>query len=47
MTSGRVIIRRATPDDAKAIADVHGRSWQAAYRGLLPDEVIEQMVAGR
>ncbi|PZR64017.1 MAG: GNAT family N-acetyltransferase [Chloroflexi bacterium] len=40
-------IRRATPDDAKEIADVHVRSWQVAYRGLLPDEVIEEMVAGR
>lgn len=47
MTSGRVIIRRATPDDAEAIADVHVRSWKVAYRGLLPDEVIEQMAAGR
>ncbi len=47
MTSARVIIRRATPDDAEVIADVHVRSWQVAYCGLLPDEVIEQMAAGR
>ncbi len=47
MTLARVTIRRATPDDAKEIADVHVRSWQVAYRGLLPDEVIEHMVAGR
>lgn len=47
MTSARVTIRRATPGDVDQIADVHVRSWQAAYRGLLPDEVIEQMVAGR
>ncbi len=43
----RVTIRRGTPDDAEEIADVHVRSWQAVYRGLLPDEVIEHMVAGR
>jgi ribosomal protein S18 acetylase RimI-like enzyme len=42
-----VTIRRSTPDDADDIADVHARSWQVAYRGLLPDEVIEHMVAGR
>ncbi len=47
VTSTRVIIRRATPDDADEIADVHARSWQAGYRGLLPDDVIEQVVAGR
>ncbi len=47
MTSARVIIRRATAEDADDIAEVHARSWQVAYRGLLPDEVIEQMVAGR
>ncbi len=47
MTSTGVTIRRATPDDADDVADVHVRSWQVAYRGLLPDEVIEQMVAGR
>lgn len=47
MTAVRVTIRRAEPDNADAIADVHARSRQSAYRGLLPDEVIEQVVAGR
>ncbi len=45
--AGKVTIRRATPDDASAIADVHARSWQVAYIGLVPDEVIEQVVGGR
>jgi ubiquinone/menaquinone biosynthesis C-methylase UbiE/ribosomal protein S18 acetylase RimI-like enzyme len=31
-----VNIRAATIDDAKAIAEVHVRSWQHAYRDLLP-----------
>ncbi len=26
--------------DAPAIAEAHIRSWQAAYRGLLPDEML-------
>jgi ribosomal protein S18 acetylase RimI-like enzyme len=34
-------VRRALPDDAAPMADVHVRSWQVAYRGLLPDEVLD------
>jgi ribosomal protein S18 acetylase RimI-like enzyme len=30
-------VRRANPEDAEAIAAVHVRSWEAAYRGLLPE----------
>jgi L-amino acid N-acyltransferase YncA len=33
--------RPATPDDADAIASVHVRSWQAAYRGIVPDAMLE------
>jgi ribosomal protein S18 acetylase RimI-like enzyme len=34
-------LRTATPDDAAAVARVHVRSWQAAYRGLLPDAYLD------
>jgi L-amino acid N-acyltransferase YncA len=34
-------VRPATPDDADAIASVHVRSWQAAYRGIVPDAMLE------
>ncbi len=34
-------IRDARPDDAADVADVHVRSWQAAYRGLLPDDYLD------
>lgn len=34
-------IRPATPADAPAIAAVHVASWQGAYRGALPDEVLD------
>jgi ribosomal protein S18 acetylase RimI-like enzyme len=34
-------IREADPKDAKAIAEVHVRSWQAAYRGQLTDEYLD------
>jgi GNAT superfamily N-acetyltransferase len=34
-------IRRATVVDAPAIAVVHVRSWQAAYRGLIPQDFLD------
>jgi GNAT superfamily N-acetyltransferase len=36
-------LRPAEPDDAMAVARVHVRSWQAAYRGLLPDDYLDQL----
>lgn len=35
-----VELRDAAPADAHAIAHVLVRSWRAAYRGLLPDDVL-------
>src|SRR5215471_14530481 len=36
-----MLLRLAEPDDAIAVARVHVRSWQAAYRTLLPDECLD------
>lgn len=36
-----VMVRPARTDDALAVAGVHVRSWQAAYRGLLPDAYLD------
>lgn len=36
-----MIIRSATPQDAKGIANVHVKSWQTTYTGIMPDEVIQ------
>jgi GNAT superfamily N-acetyltransferase len=36
-------IRRATGADALAIATVHVRSWQSAYRGLLPQDYLDEL----
>src|ERR1700722_12322057 len=36
-------IRRATPEDAEAIARVHVESWQTSYRGILPDGFLEDL----
>jgi hypothetical protein len=35
-----VTIRDAIVSDAQAIASVRVSSWRAAYRGLLPDDVL-------
>lgn len=36
-------IRRATPDDAEALAKVHIDSWRSAYRGLVPDSHLAEL----
>jgi ribosomal protein S18 acetylase RimI-like enzyme len=36
-----VRIREAEPRDARAIAEVHVRSWRSAYRGQLTDEYLD------
>lgn len=36
-------LRPAQPEDALAVARVHVRSWQAAYRTLLPDDYLDQL----
>jgi len=38
-----VRVRHAIPQDASAIARVHVRSWQVAYRGLLDDAVLDRL----
>lgn len=40
--SGMPTVRPATPADADAIGLVQVETWCAAYKGLLPDEAIEQ-----
>ena len=35
-----VTLRSAAPPDAGDVARVHVRSWQAAYRGLLPADFL-------
>jgi GNAT superfamily N-acetyltransferase len=34
-------IRAARPGDEMAVAEVHVRSWQEGYRGLMPDEFLD------
>ena len=43
-----VTIRRATVDDADAIATVHIASWRGAYAGIVPDAFLASLdVAAR
>ncbi len=36
-------IRRAVPDDARAIAEINVAGWRAAYRGLMPAEFLASL----
>lgn len=36
-----VVIREASTPDAAAIADLHVRAWQTAYRGIVPDAILD------
>jgi ribosomal protein S18 acetylase RimI-like enzyme len=36
-------IRVATPNDARAIAEIHIAAWRAAYRGIVGDEALAGM----
>jgi ribosomal protein S18 acetylase RimI-like enzyme len=38
-----MIIRGATPNDARAIAEIHVRSWQVAYKDIVPDSFLESL----
>jgi ribosomal protein S18 acetylase RimI-like enzyme len=41
-----VTIRPEAPDDAEAVAGVHVRTWQAAYAGIMPDEILSWLNVG-
>jgi hypothetical protein len=34
-------LRRARQYDARNIAEVHVRAWRGAYKGLVPDEILD------
>ncbi len=37
------VVREATLDDARAIAEVHVRTWQGAYRGIVDQAILDAM----
>lgn len=40
-------VRQAGPSDAEEIARIHVSSWQAAYRGILPDHTLDNLSVNR
>jgi L-amino acid N-acyltransferase YncA len=42
-----VTIRKAQPADAAGIATAHVASWQAAYRGIMADEILDGLSVER
>jgi GNAT superfamily N-acetyltransferase len=43
MAYSDMLIRQAQPEDAIAVAGVHVRSWQAAYRNILPNDYLDRL----
>ena len=39
--SSEVVIRPAALEDAPAVGSLHARSWKVAYRGILPDVLLD------
>jgi GNAT superfamily N-acetyltransferase len=39
-------VRRATPGDARAIAEVQVETWRTAYQGVVPQEVLDGLDVG-
>ena len=40
-------VREASKDDARGLAEVHVRSWQAAYKGQVPDDFLDSLSVDR
>lgn len=43
MSGPGLIVRRGGPDDARAIASIHVRAWQAAYRDIVPPAFLASL----
>jgi ribosomal protein S18 acetylase RimI-like enzyme len=39
------IIRYADINDAEALGEIHSHSWKIAYKGIVPDEVLNKITA--
>ena len=37
------VIRRPTTDDAPRLGEVHVAAWQWAYRGQMPDDLLDSL----
>ena len=41
----KIIIRLARPADAPAMAEIHARSWEVAYKNIIPEAYIKEKSA--
>jgi ribosomal protein S18 acetylase RimI-like enzyme len=44
--TANIFVRDATVADAEAAATIHVRTWQAAYRGQVPDDYLDSLDIG-
>jgi ribosomal protein S18 acetylase RimI-like enzyme len=44
---GEVTVRRAQSADAARIAEIHVRSWQSSYQGLIPQDYLDGLDPAR
>jgi ribosomal protein S18 acetylase RimI-like enzyme len=47
MNTLSIDIRKALPQDADAIADVHHQAWRGAYAGIIPHRALNAMIGRR
>jgi ribosomal protein S18 acetylase RimI-like enzyme len=47
MTTLTIEVRRADPQDARAIAALHRAAWIASYAGMIPHKALVQMIERR
>ena len=40
-------IRYAEKNDAKVLGEIHSQSWKIAYKGIVPDSVLDNITAER
>jgi L-amino acid N-acyltransferase YncA len=45
--SDEIVVRAATTEDARTIAEIHVRGWQWGYRGQIPAEILDQLSVDR
>ena len=41
-----ISVRPATLDDSERIADIHVKTWQAAYAGVMPQDFLDRLDRG-
>jgi ribosomal protein S18 acetylase RimI-like enzyme len=47
MPDAPVLIRAAVPEDVEQLAAVHVASWRVAYRGIIPDRILDNLSLAR